>query len=710
VTRIVAWFVHNSIAANLLMAVLVVGGFMTLISLRQEEFPSIDTQVVRVSVEHPGATPEEVEEAVCLRIEEAVEGTPGVERISSIAVEGVCVVTIELFTGTDTAWALSEIESKIDGITTFPAETEKPTVSYLVISDEVLDIAVWGAADERTLKVIGQELRDELAALPGVSQVTLGYVRPYEISIEVSEQALRRHGLTLDQVAATVRASSLDLPGGSLKTEGGEILLRSKGQAYRGSEFGSLIVLTRGDGTTVRLDEIAEVKDGFRDDDTRAFFDGEPAVIVSVTRVGDEDMLEVAAAVKERVEAFQSELPAGVELTIWSDHAESLRDRVRTLMGNALGGLAFVLVVLSLLLRFRLALWVAAGIPIALLGAIALFPVFDFAISTLAVMGFILVLGIVVDDAIVVGERVYAKEQELGPGPEAAVQGTTEVMVPVIFGVLTTVAAFAPLVLVPGRMGQFFGVLGGTVILCLLLSLVEAQLILPAHLAHRRSGPREPGRFARLQDAVAGGLDRLVTHHYRPALERVLEYRYAAIAAAVGMLVITASLFASGRMTFQFFPGVEGSRVFATMTLPNGVPIERTEAAVDRLEAAAAELGAELERAGEAGVIRHVLSSIGQQVGRNGPPDMSVATGGSHLAEVVLELSPSSTRDVTAKEVTRRWRELAGGIPDALELKFEAFSMHAGDPIAVQLSSNVVQRQRPAARRRRRPAKAARHL
>ena len=690
--RIIAWFVHNPIAANLLMAVLVVSGLLTLMSIRQEEFPSIDSEIVLISVAYLGATPEEVEEAVCVRIEEAIDGTPGIDRFTSMAVEGNCAVTVELIEGTDTTWALSELDSKVNGIASFPAETERPIVTYMVITSDVLRIAVSGDVGERALKVLAQGMRDDIAGLPGVSQVSVSYVRPYEISIEVSEQSLQRHGLSFDQVAMAVRNSSLDLPGGSLKTEGGEILLRSRGQAYRGGEFEAITVLTRGDGTHVTLGEIAEVIDGFRDDDVRAYFDGKPAVVVKVNRVGEEDILEIAEAVKAYVADARLRMPEGVELTIWTNEAESLRERVNALLRNAGGGLAMVLIVLALILRFRLALWVAAGIPISLLGAVAFFPTFDFAISTLAVMGFILVLGIVVDDAIVVGERIYTHEQRGEVGSEAAIEGTVEVAVPVIFGVLTTIAAFSPFVLVPGRMGQFFAVLGGTVILCLLMSLVEAQLVLPAHLAHRNRGTRSKGnRWSQLQEKVAGGLERFVAHYYAPALERVLEWRYLAISVAVGVMILTVGLFTSGRMMFQFFPGVEGDHIYATLTLPRGTPLARSENAVRQLEASAAALRERLDgpdwRPGE-GTVRHVLSSIGQQVGRAGPPRSLAAGGGTHLVQVVLEPSSFREREQTTREIRELWRELTGPVPDAVELKYEAYHMHAGQAVAIQLASD----------------------
>lgn len=690
---IVAWFVDNSIAANLLTALLVLGGVLTMLSIRQEEFPSIDSEIVRVSVPYLGATPEEVEESVCVRIEEAIAGTPGIDRYSATASEGSCSLMIELIEGTDRNTVVGEIESKVDGIATFPAETEKPVVSYLVITQDVIKIAISGAADEQTLKVLAQRMHDDLVLLPNVSQVDVAYTRPYEISIEVSEQTLRQYGLTFDQVVEAVRSSSLDLPGGSVKTEGGEILLRSEGQAYGRDDFAEIAVLNRSDGTTVTLGEIANVVDGFRDDDLRAYFDGQPAVVVQVNRVGEESIIDIARVVHKYIENARLQMPEGIALTTWNDEAASLRGRINALVRNAAGGLLCVLIVLALVLRFRLALWVAAGIPIALLGALMLFPVFDFSISTIAVMGFILVLGIVVDDAIVVGERVFAFEQEGYSPREAAAGGTVDVLVPVVFGVLTTVVAFAPLVFVPGRMGQFFGVLGGTVILCLALSLVEALLILPAHLAHRhRDGGDEPkeGRWQRMQDRVSTTLDDFVRERYQPALEKVLEWRYLAMSIAVGILLVTLALFASGRIGFQFFPGIEGNRIYATLTMPQGTPMDRTEAAVLQLEQAAKTVEEEYRKEyGDDGrLIVHTLSSIGRQAPRGGPSSLGASGGGTHLAQLRLELTDWQERELTASQIGARWRDAVGGIPDAVELKFEAYSMHAGSPIGLVLSSD----------------------
>ncbi len=705
--RIIAWFVDNSVAANLFMAVLVVGGLLALPAIHLEEFPSIDTKVIQVTVEYLGAAPEEVSEGVCVRIEEAIEGAEGIDTIRSTAVEGVCAVIIELAENADSSDSLDEIKNRIDGIDTFPEETETPVVSRLLIKMLSLQIAVSGDADERTLKILGQQVRDDIAALDGVSQVTLSFVRPYEISIEVSEDTLRRHGLTLDEVARAVRRSSLDLPGGSVKTRGGEILLRAKGQAYRGGEFEEVVVLTRPDGTNVTLGEIADVVDGFRDDDLKAYLDGKPAVLIRVERVGDEDTLQIATAVKAYLEEARRRMPEGIELTVWSDRAADLEARVDALLGNARNGLVLVLLILALFLRFRLALWVAAGVPIAFLGALMTFPALGLSISTLSIMALILVLGIVVDDAIVVGENVYTHERKHEDQRNAAIAGTQEVYVPVIFGVLTTVAAFSPLLIVPGRMGKMFVVIGATVIVCLIFSLLESQLILPAHLAHRRTRSKggSPNTIVRgwtiFQDGVALRLEHFARDVYRPFLERALEWRYLTVAIGVGVLILTVSLFSSGRMAFQFFPGVEGNRVVAKLTMPRGTPFELTERAVAQLESAAEELRSQIDSArpeGEPSVINHVLTGIGGQVARDmGPRRPGMSFGGAYQAEVMLELIPAAERTVGSNELTRRWRELAGLIPDAVELKFEASEFHAGEAINVQLRGRDLDELRQAA-------------
>jgi multidrug efflux pump subunit AcrB len=647
---------------------------------------------VQIRVSYLGAAPTEVESAVCVRIEEAIEGSEGIDKIISEASEGYCSVTVELVAGVDKTKTANDIKSKVDAIDSFPAETERPVTAEISIIATVFQIVISGPADERTLKLVGQQIRDDIAALPDVSQAVLQFSRPYELSIEVSEQTLRRHGLTLAAIGQAIEKSSLDIPGGSIRTESGEILLRTKGQAYRGQEFEDIVVLTRTDGTSVTLGEIATVVDGFEDSDLQARLDGNPAVSIKVSRVGEEDIMSIAEEVKAYLALASNEVPEGIKLTIWQDESQDLVDRLDALSKNARSGLLLVLFVLTLFLRFRLALWVAAGIPVALLGAVSLFPVAGISISTMTVMAFILVLGILVDDAIVVGERVFAHEQNGSPRLEAAGNGTLEVSIPVFFGVLTTMATFLPFLSIPGPIGGFYKPLGYTVMLALAFSLVESQLILPSHLAHRgaeKTRGKNPvmNRWLALQERISGALETLALSFYLPAINRVLQWRYLTIATGLVVLAITASLFVSGRMQFQFFPSVEGTHLYATLTMPEGTPVEKTAIAVERIEEAAEKLREELdaELSGEEdSKISHIFSSIGSFIPKGSINSRGVSQ--SNLAEIGVELNlPRNYSGVSTKAYANRWRELTGAIPDAIELGFTSEAFGMGKAISFEL-------------------------
>ena len=674
------------------MLILVIGGILALPQIHQEEFPTLNVDAVQILTPYLGAAPEEVESAVCVRIEEAIKGNEGIDKITSQASEGLCSVTVELVAGVDKTKIANDIKNKVDAIDAFPAETEQPITSEVSIIATVFEIVISGPADERTLKLIGQRMRDDIAALPGVSQVALQFSRPYEISVEVSEQTLRRYGLTLATIGEAIKRSSLDIPGGSIKTDGGEILLRTKGQVYQGKEFEDIVVLSRADGTIISLGEIATVVDGFEESDLQARFDGSPAVSLKVSRVGEEDIIEIADRVKAYLEQARKAVPEGIAITIWQDESQDLVDRLDALSRNARSGLLLVLLVLTLFLRFRLALWVAAGVPVALLGTIAIFPAVGLSISTVSVMGFILVLGILVDDAIVVGERVYALEQDGTPRIEAATNGTLDVSLPVIFGVLTTMATFIPILNIPGPMGGFYKPLAYTVIAALAFSVIESQLILPSHLA-RRTEEMEPGtnrvvnRWLALQHRISGSLQIMATRYYQPAVNLALQWRYLTLASGVVILALTLSLFISGRMQFQFFPAVEGTHLYATLTMPEGTPVESTALAARHIEAAGEQLRKELDQdleEGEASKISHVITSIGSLIpkGSIGGPGRAA----SNLAEIGIELNlPGNYSGVSTSTYANRWRELTGSIPDAIELGFTSESFGFGKAISIEL-------------------------
>jgi multidrug efflux pump subunit AcrB len=686
------------------MGLILVGGLVALPAIQQKTMPDMDADIVQVSVEYLGAAPEEVETGVCIRIEEAIAGIEGIDRISSIATEGACHVNAELITGYPRDRALSEIKNKVDGIDTFPVDAEKPLVNHYLIRRNELQIALSGPASERALKVHGERLRDGITANTSATQVELLNARADEISIEVSEESLQRHGLTFAQVVDAVRGSSIDLPGGSLKTVSGEILLRSAGQAYFGEEFENIVVLTRADGTRVLLKDIANVVDGFEEDPRYASFDGENAVMVYVYRVGEQRVLDLVKDVKSYVSEFARTLPDGLSLTVWRDGSKYLRDRLDVLIQNGIGGFVLVFVVLALFLRLRLAFWVAMGVPVSILGALAIFPVFSVSIDALTLFAFILVLGVLVDDAIVVGENIHT-HQDQGTDPiSAAVRGAQEVSKPVIFGVLTTVTAFAPMFLSPGQMGQMFGAIGVVVTMCLFFSLVESQFVLPAHLAHHLRPESDPdeqeddqqrsslnARWKRLQTITSEALGRLADRHYGPALERVLPWRYAAVATALALLLLTAGILASGRMAFNFFPKIGGDYVTAALSLPQGTPVETTAAAIGQLERAALRMKDEIDREfplDEGSIVRHLLVSVGEQPTFQNGPGASSGGSGSHLGQVAIELE--SVRPISAPEVVRRWRRASPPIPEAEDLVFSSDFISMGDPIHFELRSDDV--------------------
>ena len=713
--RAIAWFARNHVAANLLMALLVIGGLTAVLRVEVKSFPDIEVPIITVGVTYLGAAPEEVEEGVCIRIEEEIQGITGIEKITSTAAEGACAVIAELMQDYPVERALSEIKNAVDAITTFPQETEKPIVNYISSRRTVLQIAVAAATDERSLKVFGERARDGITSLPEVTQVDLFNARDYEVSIAVAEETLRRYGLSFDEVVRAVQRGSLDRPGGSIKTSAGEVLLRTKGQAYTQSEFEQIVVRTRSDGTRLLLGEVADIVDGFDEDVRYARFDGKPAVTVKVDRVGEQSVLEVVGATRDYLIEAQALFPEGVEFTVWRDSSQGLRDRLSLMFRNGAGGFALVFIVLALFLRLRLAIWVSIGVPISMLGALYMFPMVGLSVDVISSFGFIMVLGLLVDDAIVVGENVHRHQESGEDALEASIRGAQEVAIPVIFGVLTTIAAFLPMIIAPGTMGQIFGAIAMTTTLCLIFSVIESQLILPAHLGHmkleRDESVARPGswkaRFRAVQKRLGGALERLATDFYRPRLERALEMRYAVIAGGVAALVISLATVVYGiggaKLFFSFFPPIESDYLVADVTMPQGTPVEVTEDALKELEAAAYRLKDELDAEylvdGES-LVKHVMVSVGQQpLNISGGPDSDNKSSGSHLGEVVVEILSGDVRPLTAKEVTRRWQAQTRPIPDVEKLEFRSEFFSLGDPIEIQLDSANVDDLRMAAAR-----------
>lgn len=697
-----AGFTQNHVAATLVAATFAVAGIAMLLTgkVRREVFPEIAPQIVTVQVTYPGATPTEVELGICQRIEEVVEGVTGVDKVTSTASEGSGTVVVEALQDADLSRVFDDVKNRVDGITNLPDEAEEPIVSRLVVRKEVINVSIFGDADERTLKELAEQARDELTGLPAITQVDLAAVRPYEIAVELSETAMQRFGLGFEAIADAVRRGSLDLPAGTIKSSDSQTLLRVEGQRYRGEEFGELVVLTRPDGSRVRLADVATIRDGFADDDLVARFDGKPAALLKVFRVGDQDAIAVTAAVRDWVATRGKALmPPGVDIATWRDESVILKGRIDLLLGNAAQGLLLVFVILTLFLQLRVAIWVAIGIPVAFLGAVAAMPVFDVSLNMISLFAFLLVLGIVVDDAIVVGENVvHWRRRGLSP-MHAALRAGKEVRVPVFASVLTTVAAFLPMLFaIPGSDAQVWRVIPLIVIPVLLVSLIESQLCLPAHLAvlAQDDPARRPWLGTRLlaavQNAFQGLLGVVIARLYQPFLELCLRWRYTTLAAAFAALVVLFASVAAGYPRFVFFPTVDGDNVVISLTMPQGTPVATTRDALARIEVAARTACAEFdaERKGEESVFQHMLATVGTQPysteqARNGGNRDAQFQSGSHLAELNVQLLPSERRMIASDRIMGRMRELVGQIPDAVELQFTTSFFSTGKDIDVEL-------------------------
>lgn len=693
--RAIEWFAKNSVAANLLMISIIALGLMTVFSLKKEVFPEASLDMVSVSVLYRGAAPEEVEEGVVVRIEEAIQDLEGIKRISSTASENVGAVIIELKTGYDPSQVLEDIKSRVDAIDTFPEETEKPVVSELLNRTQVISITISGDTDDRTLKVLAEDIREDLLASPKVTQVSVSNTKNYEIAIEVSEEALSRYKLTFDEVTRAVRMSSLDLPGGTIKTSSGEILLRTKGQAYVGAEFEKIILRSFPDGTRLHLSDVATVIDGFEESDQQSRFDGKPASMVQIFRVGEESAIDIAEAVYQYVNEKQERLPEGINLTTWQDDTKILNSRLDLLFRNGRMGFVLVFLALALFLKLRLAWWVSVGLVISFMGALWLMPVFDVSINLLSLFAFILVLGVVVDDAIVIGENVYSKMEAGMTNLQAAIEGTKEVAVPVTFAVLTTFAAFAPLLMVTGTFGKFMRVIPIIVIATIGFSLIESLFVLPAHLAHSKLDPRNKERsnwWKKIQGAFTDKLEWFIETKYRPSLDFALRWRYATMAIAISGLLITGGVVGGGYVSFYFFPKVEADNVVALLTMPQGTPIEKTAEVIKQIEQKAFELEKQYNGQGEKDLFPHILTSIGEQPYRirqtrnqGGGKSAFVA---AHLGEINIELKKSENRNVTSMEIANKWRDMVGQIPDVVELTFSSSLFSSGEPINIEFSGS----------------------
>ncbi|WP_340677892.1 efflux RND transporter permease subunit, partial [Paraglaciecola sp.] len=507
----IAWFAKNHVAANLLLISIVLSGLFSLTTqIPLEVFPSFETDTISVSVSLRGSTPEDVEQGVAIRIEEAVQDLEGIKHITSRSSEGSASVSIEVASGYDPREMLADIKSRVDAINTFPVDAENPIVALAERKREVIAVTIASDYDEKETREFAEHIRDQLLNLPNVTQVDLSGVRNYEIAIEISQDTMRQYNLTLAQISSAISSFSSDVSAGNLKTDGGDVLIRSKGQAYRKDEFAKIVIKNQADGTIIRLGDIANISDDFEETPVRTRFNGKQAAFLDVYRIGPQSAITVADEVKDFIVEQQINLPQGFELSYWDDDSEVVKSRLSTLTTNALQGGILVLALLTLFLRPAIAFWVFIGIPVSFMGAFLAMPLFGVTLNIMSLFGFILVLGIVVDDAIVTGENVYTKLKTAKSGEEAAILGTQEVATPVTFGVLTTVAAFMPLAFIEGARGALFAQLPVVVIPVLLFSLIESKFVLPAHLKYlkMRDQKAKPSKLDRFQQGFADGFER----------------------------------------------------------------------------------------------------------------------------------------------------------------------------------------------------------
>ena len=661
-----------------------------------EVFPDITIPIINVSVIYPGASPEDIEESICVKVEEQVQGINGLKRITSSSNEGYGSINIEIENGYDIDEVKDEVKAQVDAITSFPDDAEKATIKSFDGQPEVITIAVHGNVDEVSLLNIAEKIRDEVSELPNITQTRLGK-KPKEISIEVSEKTLQKYGISFDYIASKIRTSSMDVPGGAIETYDGEILIRSKGQAYTGDEFGIIPVLSLPDGSTVLLRDIAEIDDGFQDVEYDIKFNSEPALLIRVYRTGEQNALDIAEEVHKYIKKKNSLMPPGVSLTTMKDESVILKGRIELLTENAYLGLTLVLIVLALFLKPKLAAWVSLGIPISFMGGFWLLPLFDVSINMISLFTFILVLGIVVDDAIVVGENIHIHLKRGLSGVDAALEGAYQVAKPVIFAVLTTMVTFSPMILVEGATGKIWKIIPVVTIVVLLFSLIESLTILPAHLAHMKLDEnKKENKFlawwSKIQLSIHNWLQRFIKNRYIPVLELALRNRGNTVAIAISIFILTVGLVASGFIRFNFFPPLEADIVIAGVEYPEGTPVSLTKSGLEQVEKSAYKLKDSLEVLYPNNkVFINMVSTAGDQPiktqSARGPGNLDASFFGSHLAECVIELAPGEERSISTVDISRIWRELTGPIPGVKQVTFDSDLFTTGAPIEIQLSS-----------------------
>jgi len=672
----IAWFAKNDVAANILFFVIIISGiYVATTQIPIDLFPEVEQRNVRVSMVLPGASPQETEEGITIKIEEAIQAIEGIRQITSQSREGSASVTVQVEEGYDVREVLDEVKIRVDGVNNFPVEAESLLVQVPQWRRDAIGVVLFGDYDNMTLRRVAENVRDELAGLPEITQVEVDNVLPFEISIEIAEWALRQYDISLEQVAGILRQNSTDVSAGNLKTKGGDIFIRSRGQAYRASDFETIPVITTQDGTMITLGDIATIRDEFEETPLRTRFNGVPAIEIEVYRSGDESIIDVTTAVRNYIDKKQLDMPDGLTIDFWRDRSEPIKARLETLTKSAWQGLLLVIIMLALFLRPSVAFWVCLGIPMSFMGAFLFMPLFDVSLNLMSLFAFILVLGIVVDDAIVTGENVYSHLQKGEDSLNAAIKGTQEVAVPVTFGILTTAAAFLPLAFQTGR-GSWYAAIPLVVIPVLLFSLIESKFILPAHLKHvKMRTEKNTSRLSKLQQKIANSLEVMIEKVYQPILAQAMRWRYAAWTAMFASLILIIGTIAAGHTKFVFFPRVQSEVATATLVMPAGTAFESTDRIISAMTMHAKDLQEEYRDAetGES-VIRNVYSISG---GRN-----------STTGRVQMDMIPPESRtvDVTTREVVNQWRKKVGQVAGAEQLNYRAeIGGWGGSPISIEL-------------------------
>jgi len=701
--KLIRWFVSNKVVSNLLMVLIIVTGATTIPMLKMEVFPEIDLNIISVSAVYPGATPSDVEEAICIKIEERLQGLDGVKKVTSNASENVGSVNVEIISDEDPSDMLDKIKAEVDAIDSFPENVEKPVCRKIAGANPVISVAVHGELDDNSLNQFTEEIKDEIDDLSGITFTSIVADLENEIKINIQESSLRKYNLSFQQIAQSINEWSLNMPSGSIKTEDGEILIRSNSQGYNISDFSKIPLIINPNGSIVYLSDISEITDTFSDKFEMDFqFNGDNANLITVFRVGNQNALDVSATVREYVEKKNLELPRTVKVTAWDDEARILSGRIETIVRNAQQGLILVILVLALFLKPKLAFWVSLGIPISFMGGFWLFGPLDLSINMLSLFTFILVLGIVVDDAIVVGENIALFKERGMNSVDAAVKGAMQVATPVFFAVLTTMVTFSPMLAVEGDIGSIWRIFPLVVISVLIWSLIESLTILPAHLAH--SSDKKPrnrtllfisNKWDLVQEKIIASLSHVTHNVYKPVLLKAVTNPFSALTFAAGIFILTIGIMLSGILKFSFFPAVEDDLAIATIEYPSGTPIDITRRGYTKLEEAAKILEDQLEEEfPDQAIIKNRLSTIGYQPmltkTSRGPGNLDALFVGPNMAEVALELAPSENRTISTEEVVRKWRNIMPDVPGIKELSFKSDLFSSGDPINIQLSSKYM--------------------